>query len=100
MQTAMRWLKVRRQVDVISISLPEPATHQGLIDAYAAALAAHPKVRMILLTQVSHRNGLVLPVADITAMARAKGWMSSWTAPTPGDSLISGFRIWGRILLA
>jgi hypothetical protein len=29
MQTAMRWLKVRRQVDVISMNLPEPATGDG-----------------------------------------------------------------------
>lgn len=73
MQTAMRWLKSRRGVEVIEIALPEPATHQGLIDAYDAALKAHPCVRMMLLTHISHRTGLVLPVADIIAMARARG---------------------------
>lgn len=70
MQTAMQWLKVRRGVDVVSIDLPEPATHQNLIDAYAAALKANPRVRLMLLTHLSHRTGLVLPVAEIVALAR------------------------------
>ncbi|OYU71692.1 MAG: aminotransferase [Alphaproteobacteria bacterium PA2] len=87
MQTAVRWLKVRRQVDVISMNLPEPATHQGLIDAYSAALASHPQVRMILLTHVSHRNGLVLPVAEITAMARARGV----------DVILDSAHAWGQL---
>ena len=87
MQTAMRWLKVRRGVDVIAINLPEPATHQGLIDAYAAALGAHPKVRLMLLTQVSHRNGLVLPVAEITALARARGV----------DVILDSAHAWGQL---
>jgi selenocysteine lyase/cysteine desulfurase len=72
MQACMASLKVRRGVEVIGIALPQPASHQALIDAYAAALAAHPRIRMILLTHVSHRTGLVLPVAEIAAMARAR----------------------------
>lgn len=87
MQTVMRWLKVRRQVNVISINLPEPATFEGLIEAYRAALANNPAVRLILLTQVSHRNGLVLPVAEITAMARARGV----------DVILDSAHAWGQI---
>lgn len=87
MQTVMRWLKVRRQVDVVGIDLPEPATFQSLIDAYAAALAAHPRVRMMLLTHVSHRNGRVLPVAEITAMARARGV----------DVILDSAHAWGQL---
>ena len=87
MQTAMRWLRERRGADVIKIDLPEPATHQGLIDAYQAALAANPKVRLILLTQVSHRNGVVLPVAEITAMARARGV----------DVILDSAHAWGQL---
>ena len=87
MQTAMRWLKTRRQVDVISINLPQPATYQGLIEAYEAALIAHPKIRLILLTQVSHRNGLVLPVAEITAMAKARGV----------DVILDSAHAWGQL---
>jgi selenocysteine lyase/cysteine desulfurase len=72
-QAGFRWLARRRGVEVIRIALPEPATHQNLIDAYAKALADHPNIRLMLLTQVSHRNGLVLPVAEITALARTRG---------------------------
>lgn len=73
MQTAMRWLAQRRGVGVIEIALPEPATHQSLIDTYASALAANPRVRLMLLTHISHRTGLLLPVAEIIAMARQRG---------------------------
>lgn len=73
MITAMKWLKDRRGVEVVSIELPEPASHQSLIDAYAAALDRHPNLRLMLLTQVSHRNGVVLPVAEIAEMARRRG---------------------------
>lgn len=87
MQTAMRWLKVRRGVDVVAIDLPEPATHQGLIDAYEAALIAAPRVRLILLTHVSHRNGLVLPIAEIVAMARRRGV----------DAIVDCAHSWGQL---
>ncbi|MEI9889891.1 MAG: aminotransferase class V-fold PLP-dependent enzyme [Caulobacteraceae bacterium] len=50
MQTSMEGLHRTRGVKIVKIDLPEPATRQGLIDAYAAALrpirgahdAAHP----------------------------------------------------------
>lgn len=73
MITVMGWLKARRGVDVVRIALPEPATYQSLIDTYAQAMAQHPKLRMMLLTHVNHRNGMVLPVAEIVRMARARG---------------------------
>lgn len=70
MQMSMKWLATRRGVKVVTIDLPEPATHQGIIDAYAAALKAHPNVRMMLLTHVSHRTGLILPVQELAELAR------------------------------
>lgn len=73
MQAGMVSLRQRRGVDVIRIDLPEPASHQGLIDAYEQALQAHPKTRLLLLTHLTHRTGLILPVAEITAMARQRG---------------------------
>jgi len=57
----------------VSIAMPEPATHQALIDRYAQAMARQPKLKLMLLTHVSHRNGLVLPVAEISRMARERG---------------------------
>ena len=41
MQMSMQWLTARRGVKVVKIDLPEPATYQGVIDAYAAALKAN-----------------------------------------------------------
>jgi isopenicillin-N epimerase len=73
MQRGMRWLKERRNVDVTAIDLPEPATRQAVIDAYDQALKANAKIRLLLLTHISHRTGLMLPVAEITRMARERG---------------------------
>jgi selenocysteine lyase/cysteine desulfurase len=73
MQTSMESLGPRRGVRVIKIALPEPATRRSLVDAYRAAFDANPTIRMVLLTHVSHRTGLVLPVAEIAAMARERG---------------------------
>ena len=88
MLTAMRWLKMRRGVDIVSIDLPETGvTYQGLIDVYEAALMAHPRVRMMLLTHVSHRTGLVLPVREIVAMARRHGV----------DVIVDAAHSWGQL---
>ncbi|MES2327664.1 MAG: aminotransferase class V-fold PLP-dependent enzyme [Pseudomonadota bacterium] len=73
MQTSMESLAARRGVKVIKINLPEPATRQSLIDAYRAAFDVNPAIRMALLTHLSHRTGLVIPVADIATLARSRG---------------------------
>ncbi|MEO5613219.1 MAG: aminotransferase class V-fold PLP-dependent enzyme [Sphingomicrobium sp.] len=73
MQASMDSLAARRGVRVIKIALPEAATRQSLVDAYRAAFDANSAIRMVLLTHVSHRTGLVLPVAEIATMARQRG---------------------------
>jgi selenocysteine lyase/cysteine desulfurase len=75
MITTMGWLKERRGVEVVKIAAPDAATAtvQSLIDCYAQAMERHPKLRMMLLTHVNHRNGMVMPVAEITRMARERG---------------------------
>jgi selenocysteine lyase/cysteine desulfurase len=70
---ALHWLKQRRGVEVVTIAMPEPATYQGVIDCYAQAMAQQPRLKMMLLTHVNHRNGMVLPVAEISRMARERG---------------------------
>ena len=70
---AVHWLKERRGVEVVSIAMPEPATYQALIDCYAQAMDRYPALRLMLLTHVNHRNGMVLPVAEISRMARERG---------------------------
>lgn len=73
MQASMDSLAARRGVRVIRITLPEPASRETLIAAYDAAFRADPALRLVLLTHVSHRTGLVLPVAEIAALARDRG---------------------------
>lgn len=87
MQRAMGWLQQRRGVRCTEISLPEPATHQGLIDAYVHALEANPHIRLMLLTHVSHRTGLVLPVGEIIAQARSRGV----------DVILDSAHAWGQL---
>lgn len=73
MQYAMNWLKERRGVEVVKFAIPEPASRDAVLDTYRRTLAAHPRARLLLLTHVSHRTGLVMPVAEIAAMARSRG---------------------------
>jgi selenocysteine lyase/cysteine desulfurase len=73
MQTSMQSLGPRRDVRVIKIGLPEAATGQSLVDTYRAAFDAYPAIKLVLLTHLSHRTGLVLPVAEIVTLARARG---------------------------
>lgn len=86
-QNAFHGLVKRRGATLYTIALPEPASHQGLIDAYEAALKANPSIRLILLTHVSHRTGLVLPVKEIVAMARTRGV----------DAIVDAAHSWGQI---
>ncbi|MDG3440746.1 aminotransferase class V-fold PLP-dependent enzyme [Nitrospirillum amazonense] len=83
---AASWLERRRGVTVISIDLPHPPTYQTLIDAYDQALAAHPTVRLMLLTHLSHRDGLRQPVREIVAMARRRGV----------DVVVDSAQAWGQ----
>lgn len=86
-QAAFHGLVARRGVRLVSIALPEPASHQSLIDAYAAALKADPAIKLMMLTHVSHRTGLVLPVKEIVAMARARGV----------DTIVDAAHSWGQL---
>ena len=73
MKVSMAALERVRGVRVVRIDLPEPASRQNLIDAYERALAANPDVRLMLLTHLSNRTGLVPPVKEIVALAKARG---------------------------
>lgn len=87
MQYAMNALKARRGVDVVKFDVPEPATRQAVLDAYARAIEANPKTKLLLLTHVSHRTGFVMPVAEIVRMAKAKGI----------DTIVDAAHSWGQI---
>lgn len=44
--------------------------HDNVIAAYVCAMDRHPKLKLMLLTHVNHRNGMVLPVADNFALLK------------------------------
>ncbi len=73
MQYAMNWLADRRGVTVARLVIPEPATRDNILNAYAEALEANPRVRLLLLTHLNNKTGLIIPVKEIVAMARARG---------------------------
>jgi isopenicillin-N epimerase len=87
MQYAMNWLKARRGVEVKSFAIPEPASREAVLEAYAQVLAATPKAKLLLLTHLSHRTGLVMPVREIAEMARARGV----------DVIVDAAHSWGQI---
>ncbi len=72
MQYAMDDLAQRHGATVAVVTIPEPASRQRVIDAYEQALQRQPRTRLLLLTHVSHRTGLVLPVAEIVRMAKRR----------------------------
>ncbi|GGK94466.1 isopenicillin-N epimerase [Sphaerisporangium melleum] len=72
-QYAMNWLAGRRGVRVERIVIPEPATRQAVLDTYERALGERPGVRLLLLSHLNNRTGLVAPVREICVMARHRG---------------------------
>jgi len=73
MQEAMRGLAARHGATVVTLDLPEPASLEGVLDAYRDALDAHPRTRFLLLTHANNKTGLLHPVREIHALAQARG---------------------------
>ncbi|MBU6366970.1 MAG: aminotransferase class V-fold PLP-dependent enzyme [Gemmatimonadetes bacterium] len=73
MQQAMNALAARRGATVARLDIPEPATLDGILAAYTAAFDAHPRTRLLLLTHVNNKTGLIHPVRAIAELARARG---------------------------
>jgi len=90
MQDAMNALAARRSATVATLDIPEPATHDAIIDAYTRALDAHPRTRLLLLTHVNNKTGLIHPVRDIAALAHARGV----------DTVVDAAHSFGQIPLA
>jgi selenocysteine lyase/cysteine desulfurase len=63
----------RRGAQVVKFAMPEPATTANILSAYHDVLRGTPKAKLLLVTHVSHRTGLVTPVREIVAMARERG---------------------------
>ncbi|WP_432669104.1 aminotransferase class V-fold PLP-dependent enzyme [Pseudomonas umsongensis] len=70
---AMRWLARNRGVEVIEIEHPHPASFDSLLNTYREAFTRYPRLKLMALTHVTHRTGLVMPVQAIAAAAREHG---------------------------
>ncbi|MBL0793955.1 aminotransferase class V-fold PLP-dependent enzyme [Pseudomonas sp. B7] len=70
---AMRWLAQHRGVEVIEIEHAHPASFDSLLATYREAFIRHPKLKLMALTHVTHRTGLVMPVQAIAALAKEHG---------------------------
>ncbi|MEV6867727.1 aminotransferase class V-fold PLP-dependent enzyme [Streptosporangium subroseum] len=84
---AMNWLRDRRGVRVERMVVPEPATRQAVLDAYAEALRDRPRVKLLLLSHMNNVTGLVTPVREIVAMARGRGV----------DVIVDAAHSWGHL---
>ena len=70
---AMRWLAGYRGVEVIEISHTHPASFDSLLQTYRDTFAQYPRLKLMALTHVTHRTGLVMPVEAIAKAAREHG---------------------------
>lgn len=72
---------------VISLKIPEPVSYSGLIEFYTQAMTDAPQTRLLLLTHISHRTGLVIPVKEITEIAKSRGI----------DVIVDAAHSWGQL---
>jgi selenocysteine lyase/cysteine desulfurase len=72
-QSAMRWLAKSRGVEVIEISHTHPATYESLVNSYQQAFEQYPRLKLMALTHVTHRTGLVMPVKAVATLAKDHG---------------------------
>jgi len=88
MQQAMDELAERKGAHVATLVIPEPAESvDQIVDAYRQALDAEPRTRLLLLTHVNNKTGLVHPVKEITSLARSKGI----------DVIVDAAHSWGHV---
>lgn len=70
---AMRWVAQQRGLEMIEITHAHPATYESLLNGYREAFAQHPRIKLMALTHVTHRTGLVMPVQAIIELAKEHG---------------------------
>ncbi|WP_310476203.1 aminotransferase class V-fold PLP-dependent enzyme [Sandarakinorhabdus sp.] len=76
---AMKALAKSRRARGVMINLPRTPTRENVIEAYAEAIKAAAqgsgRLKFVLLTHGTHKSGMVVPVAEIAALAKAAGAM-------------------------
>lgn len=87
MMEAMRWRADQSGCEVVTLAIPEKTDFDGLIEFYREAFDAHPNTKFLLLTHISHRTGLKLPVREITEIAHERGI----------DIVVDAAHSWGQV---
>jgi selenocysteine lyase/cysteine desulfurase len=72
-KNTMEWLAENRQVQAIRLAIPRRANQMQILQAYQNAFEQHPELKLALLTHASNQHGLIVPVREIAAQARARG---------------------------
>ncbi|MGP4945049.1 aminotransferase class V-fold PLP-dependent enzyme [Pseudoalteromonas nigrifaciens] len=72
-QRKMKWLAKKNNIKGHRINLPSTGSNSDYIQAYKDAFENYPNLKLILLTHVSNQHGLILPIKEIAAMAKARG---------------------------
>ncbi|SDS77798.1 Selenocysteine lyase/Cysteine desulfurase [Pseudomonas asplenii] len=70
---ALNWLERYRGVQVIRIEHAHPASFDSLLTSYREAFERYPRLKLMALTHVTHRTGLVMPVQAIVEAATEHG---------------------------
>ena len=73
MQWAMNALAKQRGARVVRFEIPEPATRENVLATYARVLESTPGARLLLVTHLNNKTGLIIPVKEIVALARDRG---------------------------
>ena len=73
MKNAIRWLEERRGVQVIKVNFPEPATWENVTEMYKRTFAAHPNIKLMMMTHLNNWTGLISPVKAVAKMAQERG---------------------------
>ena len=73
MQLAMNALAAQRGARVVRFDIPEPATLDRVLAEYARILESTTRARLLLVTHLNNKTGLIVPVKEIVGMARARG---------------------------
>ncbi|OAB60422.1 penicillin epimerase [Leptolyngbya valderiana BDU 20041] len=84
---AMRFRAARSGAEVVTLNIPEGAGFEALIEFYRQAFLAHPQTKLLLLTHISHRTGLMPPVREITEIAHQHGI----------DVVVDAAHSWGQV---
>ncbi|MBU3020348.1 aminotransferase class V-fold PLP-dependent enzyme [Aestuariibacter sp. A3R04] len=89
MQAAMDAKARTAGAKAVKFALPPVTNSDDIVAYYSHMLTQNPACKLLLLTHLSHRNGLVIPVAAIAKIAKSKGV----------DVIVDAAHSWGQINL-